>query len=119
MKKMDFSSVKRYVMAIAVTFGVLLVPQWACAAGLQEITVYSVLGQPLRAEIQVSATKDELVGMTAYLASRPAFAQAGLAYSTTLRQLRFELETRKTGGTVIKVTSVGPINDPFVQFLLE
>lgn len=105
-------------MAIAMTFGVLLAPQWACAAGLQGIAVYSVLGQPLRAEIQVSAAKDELTGMTAYLASRAAFVQAGLRYSPTLRQLRFELENR-TSGAVIKVTSVGPINDPFVQFLLE
>lgn len=109
---------KRYVMAIAVASGVMLVPQWACAAGLQGITVHSALGQPLRAEIRVSAAKDELVGMTAYLASISAFEQAGLRYSTTLRQLRFELENG-AGGTVIKVTSAGPINDPFVQFLLE
>ncbi|MDR2625661.1 MAG: hypothetical protein LBC37_04950 [Zoogloeaceae bacterium] len=115
---MNLSSMKRYVMAIAVASGVLLAPQWACAAGLQGITVYSVLGQPLRAEIQVSAAKDERIGMTAYLASRAAFSQAGLRYSSTLQQLRFELENRASG-PVIKVTSVGPINDPFVQFLLE
>ncbi|MDR1349549.1 MAG: hypothetical protein LBJ59_01965 [Zoogloeaceae bacterium] len=115
---MNFPTMKRYVMAIAVASGVLLAPQWACAAGLQGITVHSVLGQPLRAEIQVSVAKDELVGMTAYLASRVAFTQAGLRYSPTLRQLRFELENR-ADGAVIKVTSVGPINDPFVQFLLE
>ncbi|MDR2365722.1 MAG: hypothetical protein LBD68_07700, partial [Zoogloeaceae bacterium] len=109
---------KSCAMAIVMASGVLLAPQWACAAGLQGITVHSALGQPLRAEIAVSATKEELVGMTTYLASRAAFAQAGLRYSATLRQLRFELQPG-AGGALIKVTSVGPINDPFVQFLLE
>ncbi|MDD3481372.1 FimV/HubP family polar landmark protein [Azovibrio restrictus] len=91
---------------------------WADAAGLGRITVYSALGQPLRAEVQVSAARDELPGMTARLAPVESFRQAGVDYSSSLMQLRFSVEKR-AGGTVIKVTSDKPINDPFLDFLVE
>lgn len=116
-KKYSLSS-KRSAMALAVATGLSLTPMWADAAGLGRITVYSALGQPLRAEVQVSATKDELPGMTAQLAAAESFRQAGVEYSSTLNQLRFTVEKRP-GGAVIKVSSERPINDPFLDFLLE
>lgn len=105
-------------MALAVAAGLSLNPMWADAAGLGRITVYSALGQPLRAEVQVSASKDELAGMTANLAPQEAFRQAGVDFVPTLAQLRFTVEKR-AGGAVIKVTSERPINEPFLDFLLE
>lgn len=105
-------------MALALASSLSLTPMWADAAGLGRITVYSALGQPLRAEVQVSATREELPGMTARLAPVESFRQAGVDYSTSLLQLRFAVEKR-AGGTVIKVTSDKPINDPFLDFLVE
>lgn len=105
-------------MALALASSLSLTPMWADAAGLGRITVYSALGQPLRAEVQVSATRDELPGMTARLAPVESFRQAGVDYSSSLMQLRFAVEKR-AGGTVIKVTSDKPINDPFLDFLVE
>ena len=105
-------------MALAVAAGLSLNPMWADAAGLGRITVYSALGQPLRAEVQVSASKDELAGMTANLAPQDSFRQAGVEFVPTLTQLRFTVEKR-AGGAVIKVTSDRPINEPFLDFLLE
>ncbi|BBN87134.1 hypothetical protein AZSP09_01570 [Azospira sp. I09] len=83
-----------------------------------KITVYSGLGQPLRAEVEVSATKAELSNMTARLASQDAFAQAGIEYASTLLGIRFSLD-QKGGQPVIRVSSDKPINDPFVDMLLE
>ncbi|MDR2365723.1 MAG: hypothetical protein LBD68_07705 [Zoogloeaceae bacterium] len=82
------------------------------------ITVYSMLGQPLRAEIKVTAAADELTGMTAHLAPRDSFAHTGVAYSSVLSDFRFELEKSATG-TVIKVTSHSPVNEPYLDFLVE
>lgn len=118
MNKKYSLSCKFNVMTLAVAAGLSLNPMWADAAGLGRITVYSALGQPLRAEVQVSASKDELAGMTANLAPQEAFRQAGVDFVPTLAQLRFTVEKR-AGGAVIKVTSDRPINEPFLDFLLE
>jgi pilus assembly protein FimV len=91
----------------------------AHAAGLGKIVVFSALGQPLRAEIEVSATREELADMKAQLASQDAFKQAGLDYATTLLGIRFSLDKRANGQSVIKLSSDRPINDPFVDLLLE
>ena len=95
------------------------VPLAAQAAGLGKIVVFSALGQPLRAEIELSATREELADMRAQLASPDAFKQAGLDYATTLLGIRFSLDKRNNGQSVIKLSSDKPINDPFVDMLLE
>ncbi len=93
-------------------------PFAADAAGLGKITVYSGLGQPLRAEVEVSATKAELSSMAARLASQDAFAQAGIEYATALLSIKFTLD-QKGAQPVIRISSDKPINDPFVDMLLE
>ncbi|MDR0735442.1 MAG: LysM peptidoglycan-binding domain-containing protein [Zoogloeaceae bacterium] len=100
------------------TAGLFLAPVAAHAAGMEGITVYSMLGQPLRAEIKVSAAPDELTGMTAHLAPRDSFAHTGVAYSSVLSDFRFELEKSATGA-VIRITSHLPVNEPYLDFLVE
>lgn len=107
------------VSALAVATCLAGLPMGVQAAGLGQITVLSSLGQPLRAEVEVSAAKEELAGMSAQLASSNAFRQAGIDYSSMLGSLRFALVPGKTGKTVIHVTSDRPINDPFVDMLVE
>lgn len=51
-----------------------LTPLFAEAAGLGKLTVLSGLGQPLRAELDIGATKDELAGMSARLAPQDVSA---------------------------------------------
>jgi pilus assembly protein FimV len=96
-----------------------LMPLAASAAGLGRITVFSALGQPLRAEVQLSASPEELAGMSARLASPDAFHQANVDYVATLSKLQFTVEKRATGGAVVKLSSDAPINDPFLDLLLE
>ncbi|RTL41681.1 MAG: hypothetical protein EKK49_01680 [Rhodocyclaceae bacterium] len=90
----------------------------ANAAGLGRITVLSGLGQPLRAEVEVAATPEELQNMTARLASAEAFRQAGVDYAPSINGLRMAIE-RRSGGAVVKVSSDRPINEPFVDILVE
>ena len=91
----------------------------AHAAGLGKISVFSSLGQPLRAEIEVKADREELSSMRAQLAPPDQFKQAGLDYASTLLGIKFSLGQRKDGQHIIKLTSDLPINDPFIDLLLE
>ena len=95
------------------------VPLAAKAAGLGKLVVLSPLGQPLRAEIEVSATREELADMKAQLASPESYKQAGVDYATTLLSIRFNLDKRPNGQSVIRLSSDKPINDPFIDMLLE
>jgi pilus assembly protein FimV len=92
----------------------------ADAAGLGRLTVESALGQPLRAEVEVTAlARDEAASLTARLASPDAFRQAGLEYNSALAGLRFEVDRRPNGTAVVRISSAQPINEPFVDLLVE
>jgi pilus assembly protein FimV len=110
---------KKRAAALAVASCLSVVPWIAEAAGLGRITVFSGLGQPLRAELEIAANKEELAGMAARLAPSDVFSQAGIDYAAALRDLRFSVEKRSNGQAVVKVTSVRPINEPFLDFLVE
>jgi len=107
------------VMALASCLALSGIPLSAHAAGLGKVVVFSGLGQPLRAEIEVTATRDELADMKARLAPKEAFTQAGLDYPSSLQSIRFSIDKRAGGTSVIKLVSSAPINDPFIDMLLE
>jgi len=107
------------VMAVASCLAFSGMPLVAQAAGLGKVVVFSALGQPLRAEIEITATREELSGMKAQLASPDAFKLAGLDYAGTLMGISFSLDKRANGQPVIKLSSERPINDPFIDMLLE
>ena len=91
----------------------------AYAAGLGKLTVLSSLGQPLRAEIELtSVAKEEAGTIVAKLASAEAYRQANIEFSPALFALRFAIENRGERH-FIRVTSSQPINEPFVAMLLE
>jgi pilus assembly protein FimV len=103
-------------VALAMLLGVSV----ANAAGLGKLTVSSSLGQVLNAEIDlVSVQPGELESLSARVAPPEAFRDARIEYSSSLRLLRFSVEKRPSGQPYIKVTSVGPINEPFVDALIE
>ncbi|MDB5825718.1 MAG: fimV [Herminiimonas sp.] len=91
----------------------------AHAAGLGKLTVFSALGQPLQAEIELTtASASELAALKVKLASADAFRQANIEFNPALISLRFATEQRG-GRQIIRVTSSQPINEPFVDLLLE
>ena len=103
--------------AIALLLGATFVAQ---AAGLGKLTVNSALGQILNAEIDlVSLQPGELDSLTARVAAPEAFRDARVEYSPSLRLLRFSVEKRTNGQPYLKVTSVAPVNEPFVDVLIE
>src|SRR5262245_30250661 len=92
----------------------------ANAAGLGKLTINSALGEVLSAEIYlVSVQPGELDAMTARVSPPEEFREARIEYSGSLRLLRFSVEKRANGTPYLKVTSIGPINEPFIDVLIE
>ncbi|MBP8120159.1 MAG: pilus assembly protein FimV, partial [Burkholderiales bacterium] len=92
----------------------------AGAAGLGKLSVNSALGQPLSAEIElVSLQPGEFESIAARIASPESYNDAKIEYSPLLRQLRFAVERRQDGKPVLRITSSAPINEPFLDVLVE
>ena len=110
---------KRFTTQL-VAAGLIAVPLMANAAGLGKLSVTSALGQPLTAEIELfAADKAELDSLSATLASDQAFRDARVDYAPVLSSLRFSVEKKPNGKAVLKVTSSRPVNDPFIDVLVE
>jgi len=91
----------------------------AGAAGWGDLTVMSSLGQPLRAEIElVSASRQEDGPLTVKLAGFEAYRQANIEFNPVLMSLRFAVEQRGDR-QFVRIMSTQPVNEPFVDMLLE
>lgn len=110
----------RKTLQISGLCSALLLAFDAQAAGLGKLSVHSYLGQPLRAEIELLAVqKDELGNINAQLASGEAFRQTRLQRGEVLNNLRFSVEQRPGGQPILKIASTSPINDPYLEMLVE
>ncbi|MFZ3041822.1 MAG: FimV/HubP family polar landmark protein [Thiobacillus sp.] len=110
---------KRFTTQL-VAAGLIAMPLMAHAAGLGTLSVTSALGQPLAAEIELfAADKAELDGLSASLASDQAFRDARVEFAPVLSSLRFDVAKKPNGKTVLKVSSSRPVNDPFIDMLVE
>src|SRR5687768_13520044 len=97
----------------------LVVPLLGHAAGLGRLTVQSGLGEALRAEVEITSLQpSEADSLTARLGSPEAFRAAGIEYSPTLVSLRVVLD-RRDGRPFLRLTSVRPIDDPFLDIIIE
>lgn len=105
-------------LSSAVACAVLLSPA-ASAAELGKITVLSAAGQPLRAEVELSAIKPgEATSLLAKLAPPDAYRQANVEFNPALNALTFAVENRN-GKPFIRISSAQPVAEPMVDLLLE
>ena len=105
-------------LSSAVACAVLLSPA-ASAAELGKITVLSAAGQPLRAEVELSAIKPgEASSLLAKLAPPDAYRQANVEFNPALNALTFAVENRN-GKPFIRISSAQPVAEPMVDLLLE
>ena len=113
------SSIARRALGAAVVSAAILGSAAAGAAGLGQLTVLSALGQPLLAEIELtSVSKEEAGNVSVRLAPASAFRQANIEFNPSLANLRFAVEQRGNR-QVVRITSSQPMNEPFVDVLLE
>lgn len=112
-------TLKHTAIASAIATALLVSPLAARAAGMGKINVLSALGEPLRAELDITATREEAASISARVAPPDAFRQANLEYTGVLTTLRFSLERRADGKPYFKITTDRPVNDPFIDMLVE
>lgn len=110
---------KSAVLATAMVAALLSAPLAASAAGMGKITVLSALGQPLRAELDITASREELASLAARVASVDVFRQANVEYAPVLSSVRFSLDKRPDGKPYFKIHTDRAVNDPFIDFLVE
>ena len=92
----------------------------ANALSLGRLTVQSALGEPLRAEIEVpDINAEEAASLKTSIAPPEAFTAAGLEYNPAMSGLQTSLQRRPDGRAFIRLSSDRPINDPFVDMILE
>jgi pilus assembly protein FimV len=102
-----------------VAAALLLVPLFVHAAGLGNLKILSALGQPLNAEIAiVSEQSEELESISARLASQDAFSKAGIEFNPVLLGLTIDLQ-RRDGKPVLVLRTKQPVNEPFLDILVE
>ncbi|THF62480.1 FimV/HubP family polar landmark protein [Pseudothauera rhizosphaerae] len=109
---------KTFFKASLIATAIASIPSSAFALGAGPINVRSGLGQPLRAEVPLSATAQELQTLSAKVASPDAFRQANITYSATLTGLRLSVDSSGSR-PVLRITSERPVNEPFIDLLVE
>lgn len=92
----------------------------ANALALGRINVLSVLGEPLRAEIDIpDISQEEASSLRAFVASPEAFRASGLDYNVIVSSVEVKLQKRPDGRSFLRLTSTRPVNDPFLDLVLE
>ena len=112
---------QKYKKTAWLTAGLMLMASFpAYAAGLGKLTVTSALGQPFRGEIDLLAVdKKDLGSLRARFASFEAFKEANIERSPALSAMRFSVEQKKNGDPYLKITSSKPVDEPFLDMLVE
>ncbi|QXZ10116.1 hypothetical protein KUF54_02285 [Comamonas sp. Y33R10-2] len=92
----------------------------ALALALGRITVQSALGEPLRAEVEIpQLSAAEADSLQAAIASPAAFRAQGMEYSGTANTVRIKIQKRANGTAVLQLSSFQPVNDPFVDLVID
>lgn len=104
--------------AVALALGAISTD--AAALALGRLNVQSALGEPLRAEIEVTEiTPAEADGLKVKIASADAFNAAGVPYNAALADVRTNLQRRADGRYVVRLSSNRMLSEPFIDLLLE
>lgn len=98
----------------------------ACASGLAHalslghFSVESGLGQPLWAAIEITQYKvEDLRRLKVQLAEPASFEQAGMAFHPALNGLQTRLEFRGDGKPYIALSGQTPVNEHFLDVIVE
>ena len=92
----------------------------AQALALGRVVVQSALGEPLRAEIEVpDINAEEAASLRVGLASAEAFRSSGMEMNAALAGLQISLQKRSDGRSFLRLTSPRPVNEPFVDLIVE
>ena len=106
------------LLLLALGLGVTSNSAWALMLGRSK--VLSALGEPLRVEVDVlDISADESATLKAGIASAEAFKSAGINFNPVLNGLQVTLQRRADGSAFLSVSGSTPVNESFVDVMLE
>ena len=92
----------------------------AHALALGRLNVLSSIGEPLRAEIEITdVTAEEAGSLRPSLASAEAYKAIGLNYNPDLSSLQFKVQQTPDGRTLLQLNNSRPVTAAFVDIVLE
>ena len=107
--------VRPMLTALAMATGSMSAP----ALSLRRFQVLSSLGEPLRAEVEISlASAEESQGLQAQIAPLRNFQQAGMEFNPSLEGVSASIDNRN-GRWFIVLQGRKPMQDTFVDLILE
>ncbi|MGB4812789.1 MAG: FimV/HubP family polar landmark protein [Methylophilaceae bacterium] len=107
------------IKQISIAVCLALTPISIYAAGLGKLNTQSALGEPLRAEIEVSATPAELASLAASIASEEVFVAQGVTRLGIHNQIKVDLSKNAAGKSVLKLRSLEPVKDPYLDLIIQ
>ncbi len=91
---------------------------WALTLG--RLNVQSGLGEALRAEIDItSITPDEAAALRVRIAPQESYRAAGVDFNSVLTATQVQLQKRPDGRSYLRLSSDRPVQEPFVDVILE
>lgn len=109
-----------HTIAAAVAIVSALTASHAMALALGRVAVQSVLGEPLRAEIDVpSISPEEASSLQIGVAPPDRFRAASMEFNPLLTEVRFELVQRPNGQFVIRLSSDRIVTEPFLDIVVQ
>ena len=111
---------RKPILSLTLLAAALAMPGIASSLGLGRLTLQSSLGQPLSAQIELTAVApDELGSVTARVADSSLYRQNNLAYQGVLSRARVTMERLPNGNAILKVTTPASVVEPFLDLLVE
>ncbi len=104
--------------SIAIAFALATTSPFTSAIGLGELSSEAIINQPLQIDIPIIAGNYEDHNFKVKLASRSLHDQLGIRYPDQLPKLYFET-FKSNDRPQLRVTSLRPVKEPIVNFLLE
>lgn len=111
---------KLHLKKLGLIFCMAAMPWLAHAASLGKLSVFSSLGEPLNAEIDVFPSADEdLNSLAAALASDVVYREQGVERSAAQSDVQLSVVKKEDGSVVVKLNSAHPISDPFLDMIVD
>lgn len=92
----------------------------AYAAGLGKLNVFSALGEPLNAEIElISVSPEEFASLNASLAPDDFYTAQGVDKTAIQNNVKVSVAKKPNGDPVVQLSSSQAVTDPFLDILIQ
>ena len=111
---------KSIIKQIFSMFCIALIPLAVSATELGKLNVFSALGEPLNAEIELlSVTPEEMATLSAGLASQEQYLSQGIDKPAIQQNIKTSISQKPNGSIVILLSSSQAVTDPFLDMLIQ